>query len=99
MLEYFKLGMGLILLWGLIDGYRAYTELKETRRQLEDLQATVAEIGKDLEELQRSLSTKLSSIDEAVDQRFTKINNTVKQDAEQMYERIKFLSKRVSQEY
>ena len=99
MLEYFILGMGLILLWGLIDGYRAYTELKETRRQLEDLQATVAEIGKDLEELQRSLSTKLSSIDEAVDQRFTKINNTVKQDAEQMYERIKFLSKRVSQEY
>ena len=99
MLEYFILGMGLILLWGLIDGYRAYTELKETRRQLEDLQATVTEIGKDLEELQRSLSTKLSSIDEAVDQRFTKINNTVKQDAEQMYERIKFLSKRVSQEY
>ena len=99
MLEYFILGMGLILLWGLIDGYRAYTELKETRRQLEDLQATVAEIGKDLEELQRSLSTKLSSIDEAVDQRFTKINNTMKQDAEQMYERIKFLSKRVSQEY
>ena len=99
MLEYFILGMGLILLWGLIDGYRAYTELKETRRQLEDLQATVTEIGKDLEELQRSLSTKLSSIDKAVDQRFTKINNTMKQDAEQMYERIKFLSKRVSQEY
>ena len=99
MLEYFILGMGLILLWELNHGYRAYTELKETKQQLEELQATVKVLKKDLNEMQEGLNGKLSNIDKAVDQKFVSINKAMKQDSDQMFERIKFLSKRVSQEY
>lgn len=99
MLGYFILGMGLILLWGLIDGYKAYTELKETKQQLEDLQVTVKVMQKDLNEMQESLNGKLSTIDKTIDQKFVSINKAMKQDSDQMFERIKFLSKRVGQEY
>ena len=92
----FALGISVV---GIIAGIRLFRQLKETQQQVINLQKELAELDRHLIIVKNSVDGKLGLVDQEIDSRFNRIGKTLNQEMEQVGERVKFLSKRVSQEY
>jgi len=92
----FALGISVV---GIIAGIRLFRQLKETQQQIINLQKELNELCRDLTKIRTSVDGKLGLVNQEIDLRFNQIGKTLNQEMEQVEERVKFLSKRVSQEY
>ena len=92
----FALGISVV---GIIAGIRLFRQLKEIQQQVINLQKELAELDRHLIKVENSVDGKLGLVDQEIDFRFNRIGKTLNQEMEQIGERVKFLSKRVSQEY
>src|SRR6056300_1451982 len=84
---------------GVIAGIRLFRQLKEIQQQVINLQKELAELDRHLIKVENSVDGKLGLVNQEIDSRFNQIGKTLNQEMEQVEERVKFLSKRVSQEY
>ena len=92
----FALGISVV---GIIAGIRLFRQLKEIQQQVINLQKELAELDRHLIIVKNSVDGKLGLVDQEIDSRFNQIGKTLNQEMGQVEERVKFLSKRVSQEY
>jgi|DEB0MinimDraft_3_1074331.scaffolds.fasta_scaffold67823_2 replicative DNA helicase len=92
----FTLGISVV---GIIAGIRLFRQLKEIQQQVINLQKELAELDRHLIKVENSVDGKLGLVNQEIDSRFNQIGKTLNQEMEQVEERVKFLSKRVSQEY
>ena len=92
----FALGVSVV---GIIAGIRLFRQLKEIQQQVINLQKELAELDRHLIKVENSVDGKLGLVNQEIDLRFNQIGKTLNQEMEQVEERVKFLSKRVSQEY
>jgi len=92
----FALGISVV---GIIAGIRLFRQLKEIQQQVINLQKELAELDRHLIKVENSVDGKLGLVNQEIDSRFNQIGKTLNQEMEQVEERVKFLSKRVSQEY
>lgn len=92
----FALGISVV---GIVAGIRLFKQLKETQQQIVNLQKSLNGLDTKLQQLRSSIDGKMSLVDKEVDRKFNQIGKTLNQEMNQVEERVKFLSKRVSQEY
>jgi|SRR6056300_1407954 len=92
----FTLGISVV---GIIAGIRLFRQLKEIQQQIINLQKELARQDSSLTKVSSSVDGKLGLVNQEIDSRFNRIGKTLNQEMEQVEERVKFLSKRVSQEY
>jgi len=92
----FTLGISVV---GIIAGIRLFRQLKEVQQQILTLQKELAQQDRHLNKVRNSVDGKLGLVNQEIDSRFNQIGKTLNQEMEQVEERVKFLSKRVSQEY
>lgn len=92
----FTLGISVV---GIIAGIRLFKQLKETQQQIINLQKSLNGLDTQLLQLRSSIDGKMGLVDKEIDQKFNQIGKALNQEMEQIDQRVKFLSKRVSQEY
>lgn len=92
----FTLGISVV---GIIAGIQLFKQLKETQQQVINLQKSLNGLDTQLLQLRSSIDGKMGLVDKEIDQKFNQIGKTLNQEMEQIDQRVKFLSKRVSQEY